>query len=171
MKDGVYRRGGEPPASGPRLKILRVKARETFNVAIIGTAFHAFWTHWSGARTEPCTEPRENCDGCLRQWPQRWKCYLHAIREDCLSEGFLELTSLNRDRIRELLGGDKFLRGARVKVLRGNGDKTELKLMLLRCWAAEHEGEVLPDEMDPESTLRALFSFRRPSRDKEWGPK
>lgn len=171
MSKAPYRRGGEPPESGPRLKLIRVKARESFNVAIVGTLFHPFWTHWSGRRTEPCTEPKEECAGCIGQWPQRWKCYLHCIREDSLTEGFLECTALNRDRVRELVGGDKMLRGSRLKVLRGNGDKTELRLMLLRPWIAEHDGEILPDEQDPEETLRALFSFRRPTAAKEGGSK
>lgn len=161
MDRSPYRRGEEEPASGPRYKIVRVKANETFNVAILGTEFHRFWTHWSGSRTEPCTEPKAECIGCSRQWPQRWKAYLHVLREDTLAEGFLELTKLNRDTIREHVGGDKFLRGTRLKLLRGKGDKTQLKILLLRSWAAEHGEEPMPSEKNPEETLRSLFEFRR----------
>ena len=80
-------------------------------------------------------------------------------------EGFLELTKHNRDDILAYVGGASRLRGARVKVLRGKGDKTSLRFMALRSWAAEYPDMEMAAEKDPQETLRALFEFRRTKRD------
>ena len=166
MGNPTYRRDDTPPPAGPSMRIIRFKANESCNVALIGSKVRGFWTHWSD-RTEPCTEPKEECVGCLRKWPQRWKGYIHALREDRMEEGFLEVTRLTKETILEQVGGEKFLRGARIKVLRGKGDRTTLRVLLLRGWAAEHQDSPLPNEKDPEETLRALFDFRRPKKGEE----
>lgn len=160
MQRMPYRRDNVAPPAGPRMKLVRLKAKEVFNVGVVGTVFHGFWTHW-GSRTEPCTEPKADCQGCQRQWPTRWKCYLHVIREDTGEEGFLECTALVRDKVLSHVGNVSYLRGSRLKLQRGNGDKTSLHVMLLRPWLQEHPGAELPAEKDPEETLHALFSFRR----------
>lgn len=158
MSIPVYRRDDIPPESGPALKIVRLKACESCNVSLLGSCVVGYWTHW-GTRTLPCTLPREECEGCRRQFPQRWKGYIHCLREDRTEEGFLEVTKITRETILEHVGGEKFLRGSRIKVLRGKGDKTTLRVLLLRPWAAEHPDIPLPDEKSPEQTLRALFEF------------
>lgn len=160
MAKQSYRRGEESPPQGPRFRVVRIKALEQVNLSILGSSFHKYWTHWNGSRTEPCIEPRTDCEGCKRQWSQRWKAYLHVIREDRQEEGFLELTKLNRDAIRELCGPDELLRGSRIKAVRGKGEKTILRFMLLRAWLVERPEEVIPQERHPEDTLRALFEFR-----------
>jgi hypothetical protein len=164
MSGRQYRRDDTPPPSGPKLKVIRIKANEGCNVALFGTVVHGFWTHYGG-RTEPCTEPREHCEGCQKQWPSRWKGYVHCLREDTLQEGFLELTKLNRDTILSHTGSEKLMRGSRLKLQRGKGDKTALRMLLLRGWGAEHPGEEMPEEHDPEDTLRSLFEWRRPKAD------
>lgn len=155
-----YRREDSPPPAGPRLKIIRPKAAESFNVAILGSRVHGFWTHYHD-RTEPCTEPKDQCEGCKRQWPSRWKGYVHALQEPGMIEGFLELTALGRERVLDLVGGEAMLRGSRLKIQRGGGVKTQLRFMLLRGWNGEHAGCEIPAEVDPIETLHALFSFRR----------
>lgn len=155
-----YRRDNSAPPAGPKIRIHRLKASERDNFEICGTAIHGFWTHW-GTRTEPCTEPRDQCEGCLKQWPQRWKGYIYCIRQSRMEDGFLEVTPLLRDKLLSYVTTPEQLRGKRFLVQRGKGDKSTLAILPLRDWYAEHPGEEMPAEVDPEETLHALFSFRR----------
>ncbi len=160
MSRPMYRRDDSPPIAGPRLRVIRFKANEQSNVSLLGTKIHGFWTHFA-ARTEPCTEPKDLCHGCQQKWPLRWKGYVHAIREDRQEEGFLELTGKNRETLLHHFGRQELLRGQRLLVRRGKGDKTELRMLPVRSWLAEFQEVAMPDEMDPEETLRALFELRR----------
>jgi hypothetical protein len=164
MSNGAYRRDDTPPPSGPKLKIFRLKAGEQANFAIFGTKIRGYWTHWSG-RTDPCLEDKESCPGCKRQDPQRWKGYLFARHESTLECGFLEVTKVMRDKLMHLAVDERYLRGMRIKACRGNGQKTSVNYMLLRPWGQEHEGEVIPNEVLPDDTLRVLFEWRRPKTD------
>lgn len=160
MSRPMYRRDDSPPIAGPRLRVIRFKANEQSNVALLGTVIHGFWTHYS-ARTEPCTDPKEECHGCINKWPSRWKGYVHAIREDRQEEGFLELTPKNREDLLAYCGRAELMRGCRLLVRRGKGDKTALRMMPIRSWRAEFDEVAMPEETDPEETLRSLFEFRR----------
>lgn len=168
MAHAVYRREDSPPAGGPKLKLFRLKAGEHFNFAILGTSVRGYWTHWS-SRTEPCIDPKEECPGCKRQDPQRWKGYVFARQESSLEIGFLEMTQTMKTKLMSLIVAEQFLRGSRVKACRGNGQKTSINFMLLRPWVQEHEGEVMPEEQDPLETLRILFEWRRPKEDRKGG--
>jgi len=160
MSKPSYRRDNSPPIAGPRLRVIRFKKNERANVSLLGTVIHGFWTHYS-ARTEPCTDPVETCIGCINKWPSRWKGYIHAIREDRAEEGFLEVTAKNRDDILAYCGRAELMRGQRFLMQRGNGDKTSLRILPVRSWAAENPDVPMATEHDPEETLRALFEFKR----------
>jgi len=163
MASQAYRRDDYPPPSGPKYRLFRLKAGERINFSLIGTRIYGYWTHWSG-RTDPCIEPKEECQGCKRQDPQRWKGYVFCQRDDNGELGFLELTPLGKKKVLDLLGGERHLRGGRIKVMRGAGDKSALSYMLLRHWFAEFEGVSIPEDVHPEDTLRILFEWRRPGR-------
>ena len=152
------RRDDIPPPTGPTLKIFRLKANKSGTFALFGSRVHGFWTHWAGGCSEPCTEPIENCVGHQRQWPLRWKGYLHCHWQERAEEGFLELTPVARDELLLLLGGEEELRGSRVTVARGGGDKSRLKIGIMPRWKA-WSGTEVPPEKDPENTLIKLWEF------------
>jgi len=164
-----YRREDNPPPAGPKLKLFRLKAGESANFALLGQKVHGVWTHWNG-RTDPCIEPKELCNGCAKQHPQRWKGYIFARHESTLELGFLEVTQAMREKLIALLNGEQWMRGSRVKALRGNGQKTSVQYLLLRPWLQEHEGQPMPDDVSPMETLRVLFEWRRPKSDGKNGP-
>jgi len=167
----IPRRDDTPPAAGPTLKIFRIKGGKSGTFALFGSRIHGFWTHWAGSCSEPCTDPVQECVGHQREWPLRWKGYLHCFWQERSEEGFVELTPAARDDILMQLGGEGELRGARVTIARGAGDKTRLKIGILARWKAWAGSEV-PPEKDPEPTLLKLWEFgnkkrgQRPGGDK-----
>jgi len=159
-----YRRDNNPPPSGPRFKLHRLKASEYANFSFFGEEIHGFWTHW-GRRTEPCVEPKEFCKGCQEKQPSRWKGYVFCRREDTGELGFLECTPKLRDDVLSKVGGRTYLRGARLKILRGKGDKTSCTTQFLRPFGQEFPGQEMPADVDPGETLRMLFEWRKPRDD------
>jgi len=83
------RRDNVPPRLGPTLKIFRLKKNQTGTFGVFGSQIHGFWTHWAGMCSEPCTEPVDKCEGHAREWPLRWKGYLHVYYQERAEEGFL----------------------------------------------------------------------------------
>lgn len=164
------RRDDQPPRVGPTMLIFRLKKREGGTFAVFGSKVHGFWTHWAGMASEPCTEPLSECIGHQREWPLRWKGYLHVHFQERGEEGFLELTPAATNEICLLLGGTDELRGSRLRIQRGEGDKARLKVSILARWKAV-VGTEIPPEKDPEATLQKLWEFgnkaRRPYRTAE----
>jgi hypothetical protein len=153
-----FRRDNAPPRQGPSLTIFRLKKNRGGTFCIFGSKVHGFWTHWAGMCSEPCTEPVSECVGHQREWPLRWKGYIHCYWQELQEEGFLELTPHATNDIILQLGGEAELRGARVRVERGQSDKARLKVTIQARWQAVSDRPV-PEEKDPENTLAKLWEF------------
>jgi len=159
-----------PPRPGPRYPILRVKATTPTRYVLCGRAIYGLWTHWIKDRSIPCTEPRSRCPGCLSSSPhRRWKGYVHARCMANGEEGFIELTPFGACQLREQAGVSACLRGLQVKLSRGNGVKTRMKVELVYALPSS-EGQELPEEKSPEITLFDLwqgsgFRLRRPEEE------
>lgn len=154
-------RQNRPPDPGPEMLILRLRAGQRIVATILSKALWGVWTHWAGKRSEPCFGDKADCPGHKRGLPLRWKGYLHVFDHTKKKEGFLELTPVSAESLLDQVGNDSPLRGERIQVIRGGGDKARLTVELL---AAIKEGVVLPPEKDPEKTLRALWGIERPQK-------
>jgi len=155
---GKVRRDDSAPPRGPSLRIFRLKANDHRTVSIFGTHIHGFWTHWSGSASEPCTEPKTECIGCQREWPLRWKAYIHCHVQELQEEGFLEMTPVVKDQLLLEVGGEKELRGSRITIQRGKGDKARMQVRLISRWQSLTSA-AMPPELDPEDTLVRLWEF------------
>lgn len=153
-----FRRDDSPPKSGPMLKIFRLKSNKGGTFGVFGSRIHGFWTHWSGRCSEPCTDPVSECIGHKQEWSLRWKGYLHVYFSERSEEGFLELTPIAADDLLLQVGGESELRGSRITVQRGGGDKSRLKVGIMPRWKS-YTGTDVPPEKDPEETLKKLWEF------------
>lgn len=149
-------RQDRPPRGGPEMLVLRLKAGVTKLFAILSPSLWGVWTHWAGSKSEPCFQDKKSCSGCKRGLPKRWKGYLHCWDYHDKREVFFELTPLAADAILEQCGEDAPLRGNRIQVVRGAGDKARLKVTVL---SAVPRDQVLPEAKDPAKTLSKLWGM------------
>ena len=147
-------RQNHPPRGGPSMPIRRVKAGQRKQFAILSRSLWGVWTHWNGKQSEPCYQEKKQCGGCKRGLPKRWKGYLHAYDFMDKEECFLELTPLACDQLLAQAGDKEPLRGNRVLVERGAGNKARLTVTML---TPVQSVSSLPAEKDPQSALQKLW--------------
>jgi len=147
---------GVPPKPGPRIEIVRLKANQTAELTIYSPAVHGIWTHWIGSVSAPCWEPRAKCEHCKNNAPRRWKGYLFCWHQGLSDNIFIELTPASTKSIMDVVGPVASLRGYRMFLQRGNGDKAWLKVVL-RSRFQDVSDSVMPDDVSPEKTLRQLW--------------
>lgn len=149
-------REDKPPKSGPKWWIERIKAGSEGLFTVFSRSVYGVWTHWALHGSSPCFSRKDDCEGCKRQWPRRWKGYLHAYDHHNKRQCFLEITPLVAEGITQQLGEGQPLRGYRLKLKRGAGPKARVKVEVL---APLGGGPALVDEQFPEETLRKLWSM------------
>lgn len=113
-------------------------------------------SHWNGARSQPCIDPSEECDGCRKELPTKWKGYFHARSLTTDVEGFVEITPTIGDAIRGQSDYPLSLRGMRIELRRTKGDKGRLQCVLLPCICSL---DSLPQEKDPTPVLKQLWDI------------
>jgi hypothetical protein len=164
------RRQELPPDTGPEINVVRLKANESINVLILSPKIWGFMCHWNGAFTEPCHDGG-GCNGCSKGYPIKWKGFLYCIDEAHRVNVFLELTPKGRDSIVKAFRPGEEMRGARMIVQRGRGDKARLIIQFQPCLP---NSENLPRDLDPAPTLEKLWGivpgklrvYRNPNLDK-----
>jgi hypothetical protein len=150
-----FNRQDTPPRSGPELPVVRLKASGSTMVVILSASLWGIWTHWNGSKTEPCYREKKQCPACKKGLPKRWKGYLHCWDYAKKREIFLELTPTSADQLLSQCGKDVPLRGNRMNVNRGAGDKARLRLTVLTAVPPAE----LPAGRDPEVTLQKLWGL------------
>jgi hypothetical protein len=145
-----------PPAAGPAMWIVRLKANEKLHCTILSEHLWGIMVHWNGRNTEPCTGDELSCSGHQRKLPLRWKGYLHVWDHHKRTDKFLELTPTAARMLLDQVETEFPLRGQRVEIARMNGDNARLRVSVQ---ARINEGFKLPDEKDPEETLRKLWGM------------
>lgn len=146
-----------PPPPGPRYRIRRLRHGESMQFILLGPMC-GLYTHWTGSRTEPCYENKKDCAGCRTGKPKRWKGYVHVWNEAIPGEEFLEFTPTAAALLNDLLGDAAELRGNRLMMERGGGDKSRLKLSLLCHYEKLRSNHPLPQTRDPLETLSRLWN-------------
>lgn len=153
------RRMDEAPREGPRLSVFRVKVKNSPLVFwVLGRSCRGFPSHWDGRRTVPCNREEQgmHCQGCEEKWGERWRCYLDVVDEKTRDRGFLELTGVGKANLLSCVNGEENLRGSRIQVARGGGDKTRLRFTYLAP-GNQREVATWPEELDPHDTVLALY--------------
>lgn len=149
-------RDDRPPKAGPKWWIERIGAGREGLFTIFSRNIFGVWTHWQLHGSQPCFNRKEDCEGCKRNFPRRWKGYLHAYDHHAKRQCFLEITPIVAESIQQQLGEDQPVRGYRLKMKRGNGPKARVKVEVL---APLGGGPELVEEKFPEETLRKLWSL------------
>ena len=155
-----FNRSDRPPRSGPEMLIRRLKASQSIHCTVLSQSLWGVWTHWNGARSEPCYAEKKECPGCKRGLPKRWKGYLHVVDNMANSTMFLELTPSAAEKILAVLGEADSLRGNRMKVARLAGDKARLVVELMLPFK---DVDSLPKSQDPYCTLKKLWGIEEKS--------
>lgn len=146
-----------PPLPGPTMRIERIGAGSRWTVCLLGPLW-GVWTHWHGEakRSQGCYgDQSDDCEGCKRGLPRRWKGYLHVIHLEAGEECFVEITPVIAQALACQIPRDIPYRGNRLTIKRGAGLKARLEATLL---PAERNIELLPASKDPEAILKALWS-------------
>jgi len=152
----ALRRQANPPEGGPEVHVRRLKKGEAVSVTIYSHAVWGFLCHWNGRFTEECNENPRECRGCQKGYPQKWKGYLFVMNEANRQPEFLELTPTSRDFIVNSFKPGEEMRGCRMTVTRGKGDKARLQIMFMPCLQTPQS---CPKDLDPAPTLERLWSM------------
>jgi hypothetical protein len=147
-----------PPPNGPELLIVRLKAGKKLLCVILSQSLWGVWTHWNGARSEPCFQERAHCNGCKRGLPKRWKGYLHVWDLERRRQVFVELTPVAAESINSQVGLGSVLRGYRVTLERMKGDQSRL---IVHVHPMHTDSDTLPPAKDPAGTLTKLWGTDR----------
>lgn len=150
------RRQDTPPEGGPRNFVRRLKGRERSMFTILSPHFHGCFVHWTGSRTIPCEADDDSCHGHRHKMPCKWKGYLWCINHNARQQEFLEFTRVGALDLLRLYDKGMSLRGQRIQVARGNGDKTGVKIEPCTPFAAV---EQLPKDLEPYDTLEQLWEM------------
>lgn len=147
-----------PPKPGPRIEICRLRANQAVELIVYSEKIHGFWTHWLGSCSGPCYKDRKHCPHCKNGMPRRWKGYLFCWHGGMSDSAFVELTPTAAKSIRDITGPVASLRGYRMLVQRGNGNKAWLKVTL-RSKHQDVSDSVMPDPVSPKKTLMQLWGL------------
>lgn len=157
MEERFLDRDDRPPRSGPAFEIKRLKAHAAIHICILAPIW-ATWTHWNGRSSEPCFKDHKQCNGHKRGYPRRWKGYVHCVDTATGDEVFLELTPLACHGLLAQLGRNTPLRGQRMRVKRGGGDRARLEIVV----SPPHpEPDTLPAPKTPFFVLCKLWGLDR----------
>lgn len=152
-----------PPVAGPQLELLRIKDTNIHPFVILSKGIFGLFTHWDAkalkgrGASAPCYRNPDDCDGCRRRLPERWKGYVHVFDMHSRKDGFLELTPTAAAALKAQLTGVDNWRCCRINVSRqGNGEKTRLKV---NVFDSVKESPELPQERCPTETLSRLWKL------------
>lgn len=153
------RREDSIPSEGPRLSVIRIKAKDhEVTLWVVGRRIRGFRSHWNGQLTVECTkeQPEDCCPLCDDGIETRWRGYLDVIVDRNRDRGFLELTAAGSESLILCVNGEDNLRGARIKVFRGQGDKTRMRFAYMSPANVE-QLRLVPEELDPHDTVVKLY--------------
>lgn len=130
-----------PPPAGPSLRIERLSAAQAMTCCFLGQKVEWILTHWQPAKgagkgwSVPHNKEKENCDGCKRELPSRWRGFACVIDMEKHVKCFLEITPGCQQDLDMVFGKEAPLRGEVCKIRRMQGDQARLKLEMLACWS------------------------------------
>lgn len=148
-----------PPPAGPQIWVKRLKANEKWACVICSSKITGLWIHWfpNQRKTEPCWQERQRCPGCKSKVVRKWKGYLHVLHPSSKKQWFLELTPWSAQAILNQLEPGYDLRGLRLDLQRGDGDKARMVVNVKPPFPGQ--GEV-PLEKYVVETLEQLWRLQ-----------
>jgi hypothetical protein len=144
----------EIPSVGPEIFILRMKGQKALTFTIWGSCIRGIWVHWAGDKSIPHFRDVEQCYGCTKQHPKRWKGYVHCYCSEMRQEVFLELTPASARSLRDQLSHRGSLRGAVIQVKRTTADNGRLYISTL---TPQSNTDAFPPEKDPRPSILKLW--------------
>jgi len=116
------------------------------------------WVHFDqiAKRSSPHYTEETRCPGCQDQHPKRWKGFVHAFCVEKKQSVFLELTPASANALLGQLVAGETLRGKHIVVERSAGKNGRLSVRVMPYMTAPPE---MPEELDPERSLKALWGL------------
>jgi len=144
-----------PPDPAPG-RIYRLRASQAFDFIILGKTWGVN-THWTGQESQPHFRAEGKCPGCKKRDPMRWKGYWYVLPLGPKPRlGWVEVTPTIVTSVEAQAGVKGELRGLRVLLARGAGDRAHVKTTLQP--PCEVRG-ALPEDSDPYRLLLKLWGF------------
>lgn len=152
-------KGSMPRESGPKILVHRVLSSTPEDFVILSHAGVGVDFHYYAERSSECFAPdgQGDCDRCRRNWPLKWRAYLHCIMVQGMEyqEVFLELTANAFKSLEFQTSERKSLRGVPIKVCKTAGGKKGRYIVSV---ASVHQDKKIDiPEVDPIPTLRLLW--------------
>jgi len=149
-------RGAQPPHSGYKTEIVRVKSTNIQSYTCISTAVFGQDIHWFGNRSHECSKAKSECNGCLRGWPVKWKGYIHCQDwQSKMALVFVEFTASAVEKLLASIPERETLRGAILQICKTKGGaKGRYVVNVLPRVVPDIE---LPKEEDPYPILCFLW--------------
>ncbi len=158
-----FNRDDRPPQGPKPLKLIRIRKGQTAVYTILSPSMWGIWTHWDGQRTLPCMKAKNQCLGCQRGFPKRWKGYLHCYFPPQKSDFLLEITPRAAKLLLDSAPERRMLRGLILRVERSPGGRNgRLLATIVGDDPIERE---LPAAKDPFDTLAFLWGMQPPLDD------
>lgn len=150
--------GAQKPDKVPRPDVHRVKTTESQTFVIYSKNIFGQYIHWYGGRSHECTQDKQRCRGCMKEWPCKWLGYLDCYLVNERARVFLELTLTASNLLADLAPQDANLRGLLIRVSKTKGGaKGRYRIEVQEGRKSSSE---LPHERDPLPTLRFLWTCK-----------
>lgn len=151
------RRADAPPEAGPKFWVWRVRPGQGFHGQIISPSVWGVFTHYDGDRTRECYQDTKKCQRCLDGMSSRWRGYLYVWNAHLKTYGFLELTGDACEELWRQVGDKHAMRGRLLEVKRKGANIRGI--LDVKCYPSAGDASTLPEPIDPEETLRKLWSW------------
>lgn len=153
-KPPVIKTGKLPPPGPPSVGVYTLGPAERIQILCLSSRLCELTTHWSGSHTRPCTEPQEECKGCIAEHATRYMALIHCLDQSKRKQMILQLTPGVVHKILAQLKDD-LLRGSMWEISRLRKDaRGELAACLLTQYRSPLK---LPDEIDPMIVMRKIW--------------
>jgi hypothetical protein len=143
-------RSAVPPTLDGTLWIRRLAAGEKAEVIVYSEQAIGYRFHWSGRRTTACIDPVEECSGCTRGLPVKWKAYLHVGNLAERRQEILEVPESTWRRMSLLACFATHLRGSTLLFKRDGNKRGRISVSELPNYAGQFK---LVPAIDPLPTV------------------
>lgn len=144
-----------PPQGRKVIPIRQVRKDERLSLIVCGTKLYGMYVHWLG-KTQPHTEPKTKCDGCVREAPMRWYGWLHCCSPEQLTSFFLELTPISAQNALDAMGGE-VVRGSKLLCFR-EGSKLRAPVLIEKLADYDCSRGAPPQPANPSATLTKIWN-------------
>jgi len=154
----TLRTSDPPPPFTNRLKLVRLKAGESFDVRVCSKELWPYWSHYFNGFSRHCAGKECTCKAPICYSNREWHAVIHVFLPSVAKEYFFEITNHCAILLNDQVPDPKNLRGLRVTISRSKGgDNGRLRA---RVDPHAHLLNELPPERDPEETMKILLASK-----------